>query len=258
MSGPKPLRAGRTRRPPPFGWSTALFGLAAEVGAGFTPDDAAQQDQANEVRQSHQSVQQVRQIPDEVQAVHGTGISGDHVQQSVERDGPRPEQVPDAPVALVAPANNGREGEQGQADRYNQRPQLAGQSLLERELCERGAVQTRLPRSGSENADRQSPPPARTARSIWRARCAFLLPMRCKIRLAAAGPRPSPGGPWFGASLAPVCLGERVRNSGCERTCSRLGIGERFGRNIGGRRSAKAFPIITSRRRLTGRRASLT
>lgn len=78
-----------------------------EVAFGFGGDDAAEQDEGDEVGESHEAVHDVGKIPDQGNGGHGTNENGDDPEPAIVGDGFEAEEVFDGFLAVVGPAEDG-------------------------------------------------------------------------------------------------------------------------------------------------------
>ena len=87
-----------------------------EVFLGFRRNDAGEAQEGDEVRDGHEAVDDISQRPDGFELEEdGRGQDGD-VADTVELDGLCAEEVFPAPLAVVVPADNGGEGEEGEGN----------------------------------------------------------------------------------------------------------------------------------------------
>src|SRR3972149_11807877 len=105
-------------------WATEASGLdtswaLARVPRGWAEELACQTQQQRERRQhrnqvgnGHQPVERVGDVPDQVQRSHGAQVDEHQPDQPVRDGGSGPPQIHDAGLAVVAPADDGGEGEQ--------------------------------------------------------------------------------------------------------------------------------------------------
>ncbi len=76
-------------------------------------DDTRQEQETNQVRNRHQSVEDVRDGPNQIQVRRHRAESGDDdIHHPIRDDGFLPEQVIDRPFPIITPADDRREGEE--------------------------------------------------------------------------------------------------------------------------------------------------
>lgn len=93
-----------------------FFFQVIEVFFRFCYDDTAQADEGNEVRDSHQTVYDIGQNPDDVEFNEGAaGDEGDK-DNAVRHNAFNADQVFNAAFTIVVPAEDGRESKEGKSD----------------------------------------------------------------------------------------------------------------------------------------------
>ena len=90
--------------------------LLVEILARYLEDHRREQQQADEVGHRHQPVQRVGQVPDESHLHVREAQRREHPKAPVDHEAVLTEEILPAPLAVVRPAQNGGEGEDGQRD----------------------------------------------------------------------------------------------------------------------------------------------
>ena len=155
--GRSPCEWSHTRKNGP--WCDEATTLLVEILARDLEDHRREQQQADEVGHRHQPVQGVREIPDEGHLHVGETERRQHPQAPVDHEAVLAEEILPAPLAVVRPAQDGREGEDRQRDGDDVAPARDG--ALKTRRGEQDARQARAvralqhPRAGSEDDQRR-------------------------------------------------------------------------------------------------------
>ena len=90
--------------------------VAPQVFPRFVDDDAAQEEQREQVRNGHQRIHTVGEIPDDGKVHHTADEDGSDIDDAVDDDPPLSFQVFYGFLAIVAPAEDGGKGEGKQTE----------------------------------------------------------------------------------------------------------------------------------------------
>jgi YidC/Oxa1 family membrane protein insertase len=105
-------------------WGTNIWGIGDHLsltcllfcGANILYSFMTMRQQRDQIGDGHQPIEQVGQVPDNRQLYHGSGKDGSHVEQTVDVQVVLAAQVLHGTLAVVAPAEDGGEGESDNAE----------------------------------------------------------------------------------------------------------------------------------------------
>ena len=94
-----------------------FFMTVRKIKIRFLDDDAGKRDERDEVRDGHEAVHDIREDPDGLKLQEGAGSDECDEDEAVRHDALRAEKIDAGTLAVIVPAQDGREGEENQRNR---------------------------------------------------------------------------------------------------------------------------------------------